>query len=64
MVSLGLFGLSLLARPFWPDLKLVSIQRAAICGIAIQAYLLNAPAIYTELETWRVNLSEQVASPS
>jgi hypothetical protein len=62
MVSLGLFGLSLLARPFWPDLKLVSFQRAAIWGIAIQAYLLNAPAIYTELETWRVDLSEQVAS--
>ncbi len=62
MVSLGLFGLSLLARPFWPDLKLVSFQRAAIWGIVIQAYLLNAPAIYTELETWRVDLSEQVAS--
>lgn len=62
MVSLGLFGLSLLARPFWPDLKLVSFQRAAIWGIAIQAYLLNAPGIYTELETWRVNLSEEVAS--
>jgi hypothetical protein len=62
MVSLGLFGLSLLARPFWPDLKLVSFQRAAIWGIAIQAYLLNAPGIYTELETWRVDLSEQVAS--
>ena len=62
MVSLGLFGLSLLARPFWPDLKLVSFQRAAIWGIAIQAYLLNAPAIYTELETWRVDLSEQVSS--
>jgi hypothetical protein len=62
MVSLGLFGLSLLARPFWPNLKLVSFQRAAIWGIAIQAYLLNAPGIYTELETWRVDLSEQVAS--
>ena len=62
MVSLGLLGLSLLARPFWPDLKLVSFQRAAIWGIAIQAYLLNAPGIYTELETWRVNLSEEVAS--
>ncbi|NLD43841.1 MAG: hypothetical protein GX657_10135, partial [Chloroflexi bacterium] len=62
MVSLGLFGLSLLARPFWPDLKLVSFQRAALWGIAIQAYLLNAPGIYTELETWRVDLSQQVAS--
>jgi hypothetical protein len=62
MVSLGLFGLSLLARPFWPDLKLVSFQRAAIWGIAIQAYLLNAPGIHTELETWRVDLSEQVAN--
>lgn len=62
MVSLGLFGLSLLARPFWPDLKLVSFQRAALWGIVLQAYLLNAPAIYTELETWRVDLSEQVAS--
>ncbi len=62
MVSLGLFGLSLLARPFWPDLKLVSFQRAAIWGIVIQAYLLNAPDIYTELETWRVDLSEEVSS--
>jgi hypothetical protein len=47
MVSLGLFGLSLLARPFWPDLRLVSFQRAAIWGIAIQAYFLNAPAMAT-----------------
>jgi hypothetical protein len=62
MVSLGLLGLSLLARPFWPDLKLVSFQRAAIWGIAIQAYLLNAPGIYTELETWRVTLAEEAAS--
>ena len=46
----------------WPELKLVSFQRAAIWGIVIQAYLLNAPAIYTELETWRVDLSDQVAS--
>jgi hypothetical protein len=62
MVSLGLFGLSLLARPFWPDLKLVSFQRAALWGIVLQAYLLNAPGIYAELETWRVDLSEQVAA--
>ena len=61
MVSLGLFGLSLLARPFWPDLKLVSFQRAAIWGIAIQAFLLNAPSLYTTLETWRVDLAEEVA---
>jgi hypothetical protein len=46
----------------WPDLKLVSFQRAAIWGIAIQACPLNAPTIYTELETWRVDLSGQVAS--
>jgi hypothetical protein len=62
MVSLGIFGLSLLARPFWPDLRLVSFQRAAIWGIAIQAYLVSAPTVYTELETWRVNLAEEVAS--
>ncbi|MFN2165373.1 MAG: hypothetical protein ACK2U9_03845, partial [Anaerolineae bacterium] len=62
MVSLGIFGLSLLARPFWPDLRLVSFQRAVIWGIAIQAYLVSAPTIYTELETWRVDLSEEVAS--
>ncbi len=61
MVSLGLFGLSLLARPFWPDLKLVSFQRAALWGIAIQAFLLNAPGLYTTLETWRVDLAEEVA---
>jgi hypothetical protein len=61
MVSLGLFGLSLLARPFWPDLKLVSFQRAALWGIAIQAFLLNAPSLYTTLETWRVDLAEEVA---
>jgi hypothetical protein len=46
----------------WPDLKLVSFQRAAIWGIAIQAYLLNAPGIYTELETWRVTLAEEAAA--
>lgn len=28
--------------------------------MVIQAYLLNAPAVYTELETWRVDLAEQV----
>jgi hypothetical protein len=58
MVSLGLFGLSLLARPFWPDLKLVSFQRAAIWGIAIQAYLLNAPGIasYAEAASFPVEL--------
>ncbi|HSJ54420.1 MAG TPA: hypothetical protein VLC52_11825, partial [Anaerolineae bacterium] len=62
MVSLGIFGLSLLARPFWPDLRLVSFQRAALWGMVIQAYLLNAPTVYTELETWRVGLAEQAAS--
>ena len=61
MVSLGLFGLSLLARPFWPDLRLVSFQRAALWGIAIQAFLLNAPGLYTTLETWRVDLAEEAA---
>ena len=30
--------------------------------MVIQAYLLNAPAVCTELETWRVDLTEQVAS--
>ena len=62
MVSLGILGLSLLARPFWPDLRLVSFQRVVIWGIAIQAYLVSAPTIYTELETWRVDLAEEVAS--
>ena len=61
MVSLGIFGLSLLARPFLPGLRLVSFQRAAIWGIAIQAYLVSAPTIYAELETWRVDLAEEVA---
>ncbi len=61
MVSLGILGLSLLARPFWPDLRLVSFQRVVIWGIAIQAYLVSAPTIYTELETWRVDLAEEVA---
>ncbi|MBN1139106.1 MAG: hypothetical protein JXM73_21175, partial [Anaerolineae bacterium] len=60
-VSLGIFGLSLIARPIWPDLKLVSFQRAVLWGMVIQAYLLNAPAVYTEIETWRVDLAEQVA---
>jgi hypothetical protein len=45
----------------WPDVRLVSFQRAALWGIAIQAYLLNAPVLYTTLETWRVELAEQVA---
>ena len=29
--------------------------------MVIQVYLLNAPAVYTELETGRVDLAEQVA---
>jgi hypothetical protein len=29
--------------------------------MVIQAYLLNALAVCTELETWRVDLAEQVA---
>jgi len=62
LVSLGVFGLSLLARPFWPDLRIVSFQRAAIWGIAIQAYLVSAPTVYAELETWRVDLAEEVAT--
>jgi hypothetical protein len=31
-------------------------------GLVIQAYLLNAPGIYTELEAMRVDLAEEVAS--
>ena len=62
MVSLGLFGLSLIAKPFWPDLKLVSFQRIVLWGVVIQAFLLNAPNIYTTLETFRVDLAEEIAS--
>ena len=62
MVSLAIFGLSLIAKPFWPDLKLVSFQRVCLWGIVIQAFLLNAPNIYTTLETFRVDLAEEVAS--
>jgi hypothetical protein len=29
--------------------------------MVIQVYLLNAPAVCTELETWHVDLAEQVA---
>jgi hypothetical protein len=29
-VSLGVFGLSLIARLLWPDLKLLSFQRAVV----------------------------------
>lgn len=53
MVSLGLLGLSLLAKPFWPKLKIVNVQRVVVWGIAIQAYLLIAPAIYANLESMR-----------
>ena len=62
MVSLGLFGLSLIAKPFWPDLKLVSFQRIVLWGVIIQAFLLNAPNIYTTLETFRVDMAEEIAS--
>jgi hypothetical protein len=62
MVSIGLLGLSLLARALWPDLKIVSFQRIVLWGTVIQAYLLNAPGIYTELEAMRVDLAEEVAS--
>ena len=62
MVSIGLWGLSLLAKALWPDLKVVSFQRIVLWGTVIQAYLLNAPGIYTELEAMRVDLAEEVAS--
>jgi hypothetical protein len=62
MVSIGLWGLSLLAKALWPDLKIVSFQRIVLWGTVIQAYLLNAPGIYTELEAMRVDLAEEVAS--
>ena len=45
----------------WPDLKIVNFQRAAVWGIAIQAYLLNAPGLYANLETLRVDLAEALA---
>ena len=61
-VSLGLLGLSLLAKAFWPDLRVVAFQRIVLWGLVIQAYLLNAPGIYTELEAMRVDLAEEVAS--
>jgi len=61
MVSLGFLGLSLLAKPFWPDLNLVKAQRIVLWGTVIQAYLLHAPAIYTQLEALRTDLSEEVA---
>jgi len=61
-VSLGLLGLSWLARAFWPDLRVVAFQRIVLWGMVIQAYLLNAPGIYTELEAMRVDLAEEVAS--
>jgi len=61
MVSLGFLGLSLLAKPFWPDLNLVKAQRIVLWGTVIQAYLLHAPAIYTQLEALRTGLSEEVA---
>jgi hypothetical protein len=60
-VSLGLLGLSWLARAFWPDLRVVSFQRIVVWGLVIQAYLLNAPGIYTQLEAARVDLAEEVA---
>jgi len=53
MVSLGLLGLSLLAKPFWPELKIFNVQRVIVWGIAIQACLLIAPAIYANLESMR-----------
>ena len=62
MVSIGLLGLSLLAKALWPDLRLVSFQRIVLWGTLIQAYLLNAPGIYTELEAMRVDLAEEVAA--
>ena len=61
MVSLGLLGLSFLARAFWPDLRIVSFQRIVLWGVVIQAYLVNAPGIYTQLEAMRVDLAEEVA---
>jgi len=60
-ISIGLFGLSYLARPFWPNLRVVDLRRIALWGMVIQAYLLNAPAIYTQLEALRTDLSEEVA---
>jgi hypothetical protein len=60
-VSLGLLGLSLLAKAFWSDLRVVAFQRIVLWGLVIQAYLLNAPGIYTELEAMRVDLAEEVA---
>ncbi|HNR97242.1 MAG TPA: hypothetical protein PKH89_09800, partial [Anaerolineae bacterium] len=62
MVSVALLGISLLARIVWPDLKVVSFQRIVLWGTLIQAYLLNAPTIYTELEAMRVDLAEEVAA--
>ena len=61
MVSLGLLGLSLLARPFWPDLRIVSFQRVVLWGAVIQAFLLNAGAIYTQLEQFRTGLAEEIS---
>jgi hypothetical protein len=60
-VSLGLLGLSLLAKAFWSDLRVVAFQRIVLWGLVIQAYLLNAPGIYIELEAMRVDLAEEVA---
>jgi hypothetical protein len=62
IISIGLLGLSFLAKAFWPDLKIVSFQRIVLWGTIIQAYLLNAPGIYTELEAMRVDLAEEVAA--
>jgi len=61
MVSLGLLGLSLLARPFWPDLRIVSFQRVVLWGAVIQAFLLNAGGIYTQLEQFRTGLAAEIS---
>jgi hypothetical protein len=61
MVSIALLGASLLVKIFWPDLKIVSFQRIVIWGTVIQAFLLNAPNIYTQLEAMRVDLAEEIA---
>ena len=39
----------------------MSFQRAVLWGKAVQAYRLNAPAVWTGLETRRVDLAEEVA---
>ena len=61
LLSLALLGLTLLARPFWPDLRIVSFQRAILWGVIIQGFMLNAGGIYTQLETFRTGLAEEIA---